>query len=95
MTLTDGPEVFVLDLQTLARPLALSVLLVAASLVLLVLLVAGFFFVAALLITAELLVEVVGQGPLKGSVSGCVPFMTSFPVIGSAKMFGLFAGSCA
>jgi hypothetical protein len=57
-------------------------------------------------VVAELLVEVVvellaaeveefEQDPLKGSVSGRVPFMIVFPVSGSANAVLLFAGSWA
>jgi len=54
--------------------------------------------VAFLLVTTLLLVEVVlefGQGPLKGSVFDCVPFMTVFPRAGSKNAVLLFAGSWA
>lgn len=101
MTLTGDPELFLIGVQTL---LVLSVLLVAASLLVSVLLVTALLSVAVLLVAAvllvvaELLVEVVpdfGQGPLKGSVSGCVPNRTFFPVNGSAYTSGSFARSWA
>lgn len=44
---------------------------------------------------AELFLEVVEQGPLKGSVFACVPLMTVFPRAGSKNAVLLFAGSWA
>jgi hypothetical protein len=82
MTLTGVPELFVLGLQTLAEPLEVAVLLVAAFLSTVVVLLVA----AVLLIVTEVLVapvvlvatELLVQGPLNGSVFACVPRMTVF-----------------
>jgi hypothetical protein len=105
MTLTGDPELAFLGVQTLAELLVVAVLLVAVLSVMAVLLVAVWSVLMAVLlvaavvsVVAELLVEVVaefGQGPLKGSVFGCVPFMTVFPRAGSKNAVLLFAGSWA
>jgi hypothetical protein len=70
MTLTGVPELFVLGLQTLAEPLEVAVLLVAAVL----LIVTEVLVAPVVLVATELLV----QGPLNGSVFACVPRMTVF-----------------
>jgi len=93
MTLTGDPEPFFLGLQTLAELLVVAILFKTVLSVEAVLLVAPVSLVAA-----EMVVEVfadVGQGPLKGSVFGCVPFMTVFPRAGSKNADLLFAGSWA
>ena len=106
MTLTGDPELFFLGLQTLAELLEVAVLLVeVVSSVAAVLLVAPVSSVVAVLlvapvssVVAEPSVEVFAefeQGPLKGSVFACVPFMTVFPRAGSKNAVLLFAGSWA
>ena len=106
MSLTGDPELFFLGLQTLAELSVVAFLLAAPVLsVVAVLLVAPVSLVVAVLLVApvlsavaELSVEVYadyGQGPLKGSVFACVPFMTVFPRAGSKNAVLLFAGSWA
>ena len=78
-------------LLTAAEPSVVAVLLVAAEPS-----VVTFLLVAAEpTAVAELFLEVVEQGPLKGSVFACVPLMTVFPRAGSKNAVLLFAGSWA
>jgi hypothetical protein len=103
-TLAELLEVAVLLVEVVSSVAA--VLLVApVSSVVAVLLVAPVSSVVAVLlvapvssVVAEPSVEVFAefeQGPLKGSVFACVPFMTVFPRAGSKNAVLLFAGSWA
>jgi hypothetical protein len=89
-TLTGDAELFFLGLQTLAELLVVVVLLVAAVLSV----VAVLLVEVVVELSAEAVVEF-EQGPLKGSVFGCVPFMTVLSRAGSKNAVLLFAGSWA